>query len=305
VLRDQTHDAHAYFLSCDVCAHRAAESALKSFVSGGVGGICVVLVGHPLDLIKVRMQTGATGNSVVAMFAQTFRENGIRGLYRGVTAPLLGVTPIFALSFWGYDVGQRLVRWCASTDGDLTLFQKCLAGGFSAIPTTVVMAPVERIKCLLQTSGQYKGFNDCAASVYRTGGIASLYRGTVLTLLRDVPGSVAYFGTYEFVKQGLMRARGIEDMSQLSPIAVLTAGGMAGVANWAVAIPPDVLKSRFQSAPDGTYKNIADVYRKLMATEGAGALFAGLKPAMIRAFPANAACFLGMELARKFLVFMD
>lgn len=32
----------------------AAESALKSFLSGGVGGICVVLVGHPLDLIKVR-----------------------------------------------------------------------------------------------------------------------------------------------------------------------------------------------------------------------------------------------------------
>jgi len=31
----------------------AAESALKSFLSGGVGGICVVLVGHPLDLIKV------------------------------------------------------------------------------------------------------------------------------------------------------------------------------------------------------------------------------------------------------------
>lgn len=33
----------------------AAESALKSFLSGGVGGICVVLVGHPLDLIKVRI----------------------------------------------------------------------------------------------------------------------------------------------------------------------------------------------------------------------------------------------------------
>jgi len=31
----------------------SAESALKSFLSGGVGGVCVVLVGHPLDLIKV------------------------------------------------------------------------------------------------------------------------------------------------------------------------------------------------------------------------------------------------------------
>ena len=31
----------------------AAESALKSFLSGGFGGVCIVLVGHPLDLVKV------------------------------------------------------------------------------------------------------------------------------------------------------------------------------------------------------------------------------------------------------------
>jgi multisubunit Na+/H+ antiporter MnhE subunit len=30
------------------------ESALKSFLSGGFGGVCIVLVGHPLDLVKVR-----------------------------------------------------------------------------------------------------------------------------------------------------------------------------------------------------------------------------------------------------------
>jgi Mitochondrial carrier protein len=32
-----------------------AESALKSFLSGGVGGVCVVVVGHPFDLVKVRV----------------------------------------------------------------------------------------------------------------------------------------------------------------------------------------------------------------------------------------------------------
>ena len=281
---------------------------LKSFLAGGVGGVCVVLVGHPLDLIKVRMQTGGAGGaSVVTMFADTFRQQGLRGLYRGVSAPLIGVSPIFALSFWGYDVGQRFVRWSTGHEGELTLAHKCIAGGLSAVPTTIVMAPVERIKCLLQTSaaGQYKGFADCAATVYQSGGVRSLYRGTILTLLRDGPGSVAWFGMYEFAKKAMMQAQGMEDTSQLSPIAVLTAGGLAGLANWSIAIPPDVLKSRFQSAPDGTYKNIADVYRQLVQKEGHGALFAGLRPAMLRAFPANAACFMGMELARKGLSFMD
>ena len=66
------------------------ESALKSFLSGGIGGICVVLVGHPLDLIKVRMQTGSGATrSVWGMASQTFAKEGVRGLYRGVSAPLL------------------------------------------------------------------------------------------------------------------------------------------------------------------------------------------------------------------------
>lgn len=102
-----------------------------------------------------------------------------------------------------------------------------------------------------------------------------------------------------------MKMQGIEDTKQLSPLAVLTAGGMAGVAMWPIAIPPDVLKSRWQSAPDGTYKSLWDVYQTLMATEGPSALFKGIRPALIRAFPANAACFLGMEMARKLLSFMD
>lgn len=72
-----------------------------------------------------------------------------------------------------------------------------------------------------------------------------------------------------------------------------------------MAIPPDVLKSRYQTAPEGTYSGLLDVYRTLIKEEGASALLTGFRPAMIRAFPANAACFLGMEMAKKALAFLD
>ena len=85
----------------------------------------------------------------------------------------------------------------------------------------------------------------------------------------------------------------------------MVAGGFAGMACWGVSIPPDVLKSRFQTAPDGKYKSVLDVYRTLIREEGAGALFTGFRPAMIRAFPANAACFLGMEVSKSALSFLD
>ncbi|KAK9759380.1 carnitine transporter [Basidiobolus ranarum] len=84
-------------------------------------------------------------------------------------------------------------------------------------------------------------------------------------------------------------------------MAVLVAGGLAGMANWAVAIPPDVLKSRLQTAPEGTYKGVMDVFTHLIRTEGPSALFRGLGPAMLRAFPANAACFLGVEASLKLM----
>lgn len=304
-----------------------SESALKSFISGGVGGACCVLVGHPLDLVKVRMQTGGTAlanSSVFGMLSNTLKTEGVRGLYRGVAAPLTAVSPMFAVSFWSYDVGQRMVKsygqWGMTNDEKLqpyTLSMKevCMAGAISAIPTTGIMAPSERIKCLLQVQAndvekggkaRYSGMTDCAKQLFKEGGLASVYKGTGATLARDIPGTIAYFGMYEFAKKELMRLQGIDpNKGQLSVPAVLTAGGLAGMACWTVGIPFDVIKSRYQTAPEGKYNGLVDVYKSLIKEEGYAALFKGIRPALIRAFPANAACFLGMEASKKMLGFMD
>lgn len=65
-------------------------------------------------------------------------------------APLVGVAPIFAISFAGFAAGKRMQQ--THPDEALSVAQLCLAGGFSGIWTTVIMAPGERIKCLLQVS---------------------------------------------------------------------------------------------------------------------------------------------------------
>ena len=68
------------------------------------------------------------------------------------------------------------------------------AGLLSGVFTTVIMAPGERIKCLLQIQAnegtkKYKGSVDCALQLYKEGGIRSVFKGTGATLMRDVPAS--------------------------------------------------------------------------------------------------------------------
>lgn len=91
-------------------------------------------------------------------------------------------------------------------------------------------------------------------------------------------------------------------VSELSVPRILVAGGIAGIFNWAVAIPQDVLKSHFQTVPPGKYPNgFGDVLRELIWDEGITSLSKGSDAVMTQAFPANVACFLGLEVAMKFL----
>lgn len=271
-----------------------------------------MLVGHPLDTIKVRLMTDQKGEFKSAMdcFRKSVAKDGFLGLYAGMSAPLVAVVPIFAMYFWGFDLGKDIAAAVTGVPKtNIGVGGIIFAGGFSAIPGTMVMVPGDLIKVKLQVERtkpvaeqRFTNPINCAQLILREEGPAGLFKGTALTLLRDIPGSVAYYTTYELVKEKLKNTMPKRSDGSASPLAIMTAGGLSGVTNWLVAVPPDVLKSRFQSAPTGTYPGgIKQVATELLAKEGPGAFFKGLGPALARAFPANAACFLGMEVSRKFL----
>ncbi|KAI1172116.1 mitochondrial carrier domain-containing protein [Nemania sp. FL0916] len=288
-------------------------SQLWSFAAGGFGGICAVVVGHPFDLVKVRMQTAEKGvySSAVDVVRKSIARDGLRrGLYAGVSAPLVGVTPMFAVSFWGYDLGKQLVTSASAPnpDGSLSIGQISAAGFFSAIPMTAITAPFERVKVILQVQGQrlkpgeepkYKGGVDVVRQLYREGGFRSVFRGSTATLARDGPGSAAYFAAYEYIKRRLTPrdpATG-KPQGDLSLLAVTCAGGAAGVAMWIPVFPVDTVKSRLQTAEGNV--SIGSVVRELYGRGGVKAFFPGFGPALARAVPANAATFLGVELAHQ------
>ncbi|KAH7342373.1 mitochondrial carrier domain-containing protein [Rhexocercosporidium sp. MPI-PUGE-AT-0058] len=296
-------------------AEKKSLAGLRSLAAGGFGGVCAVVVGHPFDLVKVRLQTAERGvySSALDVVRKSVARDGLRrGLYAGVSAPLVGVTPMFAVSFWGYDVGKSLVRkYSTVTDNQFSVGQVAAAGFFSAIPMTLITAPFERVKVLLQIQGQkqlapgekpkYSGGVDVVRQLYKEGGVRSVFRGSFATLARDGPGSAAYFATYEIIKRKLTPvdpATG-KPTGNLSLPAITCAGAAAGVAMWIPVFPVDTVKSRLQTM-DGK-PTVGGVISGLYKNGGLKAFFPGFGPALARAVPANAATFLGVELAHQFM----
>lgn len=214
-----------------------------------------------------------------------------------------------AVNFWAYGVGKQLVESFSTVENkQFTTAQISAAGFFSAVPMTLITAPFERVKIILQIQGQkelkpgekpkYAGGMDVVRQLYKEGGIKSVYRGSVMTLARDGPGSAAYFATYEIIKRNLTPKDPVTGKpGQLSLTAVMAAGGAAGVAMWTAVFPVDTVKSRLQSAEGN--QSIMGCIRELYGRGGVKAFFPGVGPAMARAVPANAATFLGVELAHQ------
>ena len=273
----------------DQHSHADVQPYHQSLVNGALGGICLTIAGHPMDLLKVRLQTGTGNTSAITMLKQTLKQDGFYGLYRGVSAPLISSVPFCQICFVGYEIGKSIAANTTSDHPDqpLTFKQNAAAGAFSGLCSSVIVTPSDRIKTLLQIQGQsnsathYKGALDAAQKL----GLKALYRGFSATIARDLPGYATYFFVYEYTKALLGGGVG----------SVLSAGAAAGVMNWIVVSPMDVVKSRMQSTNEGgLLKTVEMTFRE----SGVKGFYRGIGPSLARAVPANAACMAGVELGK-------
>ncbi|KAK1303848.1 Mitochondrial carnitine/acylcarnitine carrier-like protein [Acorus calamus] len=295
------------------------SEVLKDLTAGTVGGAAQLIVGHPFDTIKVKLQSqpaplpGQLPKYAGAMDAvkQTIAAEGPGGLYKGMGVPLATVAAFNAVLFSVRGQMESLLR---SEPGiPLTVNQQVICGAGAGVAVSFLACPTELIKCRLQaqsalavagpSSGavKYGGPMDVAKHVLRCeGGVRGLYKGLVPTLAREVPGNAAMFGVYEALKQYFA---GGTDTSSLGRGSLIAAGGLAGASFWASVYPTDVVKSVMQvdDYRNPKFSGSIDAFRKILASEGVKGLYRGFGPAMGRSVPANAACFLAYEVTRSSL----
>ncbi|XP_013109637.1 mitochondrial basic amino acids transporter [Stomoxys calcitrans] len=258
------------------------------FLAGCIGGCAGVLVGHPLDTVKVHLQTqdpkspkyNGTWHCIRTIVAQ----DKISGLYRGITSPMGGVGFVNAIVFGVYGNVQR-----SRTDPD-SLASHALAGGVAGLFQSIVCAPMELAKTRLQLQSEsspgqkFKGPVQYLRHIVRHEGLRGTMRGLTFTAFRDVPGFASYFVSYEFM---------MRQQSQPNIVYGLCAGGLAGICSWLATYPIDVVKTCIQAddLKHPKYNGYMDCIRKGYESDGIRFFFRGMNSTLIRSFPMNAACF--------------
>ncbi|KAF5820731.1 putative mitochondrial carrier domain superfamily [Helianthus annuus] len=297
------------------------NSSYKHYVAGLLSGVSTVIVGHPFDTVKVKLQkhnTEANGFKYRGGFHCTTRilkTEGVRGLYRGATPSFVGMAIESSLVFGIYSQTKQALQ-----GGDLNkkpeLHIIIPSAAFAGSIISFVLCPSELVKCRMQIQGtdsvvpayrKYSGPLNCAIETVKTQGVKGLFRGGVATLLRESIGNAVFFTTYEYLRHSLHLQ--LKDSSfhhknkNLVDVGIgIVSGGLGGIAYWSAVLPMDVAKTIIQTNP---YKNLSrnpyKILKSIYRRSGIRGCYTGLAPTVLRAFPANAAAIVTYEAASKLL----
>lgn len=269
-----------------------------SYASGAVG----LLIGNPLDMIKVRLQAGAvpTSTTSATSIPRVYQFSNARSLISGAAAPIITSGALNSILFVSYN---RTIDLLNKDNGDAkaSLGTTWAAGAIGGLASWAVSTPTEIVKCRTQISSSASNSWAILRKVLRTEGVRGLYFGGVVTALRDSIGYGFYFWSYELSFRFMASRMKDRDMKSASQegVKVLLCGGLAGIVTWASIFPLDVIKTRVQVQMLGTgvmvdgtkHRRLGalaiarDAYRR----EGAAVFSRGLTICITRAFFVNAA----------------
>ncbi|KIM33867.1 hypothetical protein M408DRAFT_325442 [Serendipita vermifera MAFF 305830] len=302
---------------------------LKDIAFGSAAGMASKLLEHPFDLTKVRLQAQVLDDhkrfsGPIDCLTKTWKNEGIRGLYRGLPAPVVGAMAENASLFLCYNQLQSLIRTASDMPAGqkLSLPQLAMAAGGAGAVASFLLTPIELVKCKMQvqmlTAGaptpgstpavrNLQGPFSILASVVRTNGVRGLWLGQTGTLLRESGGSAAWFTMNEFVS-GLFiarheKARGLPAHSlsknDLKPWELGLSGACAGIAYNVSLFPADTVKSAIQTEeelrPRGAgvpRPTFLGTFLSMYKAQGIRGLYAGLGVTVARSAPSSAMIFL-------------
>ncbi|KAL0730857.1 hypothetical protein Bca4012_026951 [Brassica carinata] len=194
----------------------------------------------------------------------------------------------------------------------LSICKSLFAGGVAGGVSRTAVAPLERMKILLQVQNphniKYSGTVQGLKYIWRTEGLRGLFKGNGTNCARIVPNSAVKFFSYEQASKGILymyRQQTGNENAQLTPVLRLGAGATAGIIAMSATYPMDMVRGRLTVQTANSpyqYRGIAHALSTVLREEGPRALYRGWLPSVIGVVPYVGLNFAVYESLKDWLV---
>ncbi|CAD6571978.1 MAG: hypothetical protein TREMPRED_000428 [Tremellales sp. Tagirdzhanova-0007] len=298
-----------------------AHNPFIGFAAGLFSGWTKLVVGHPFDTIKTRLQCSPESvyGGAWHCLKTTVQTEGFRALYKGALVPaiswgindsiLMGSLHNYRALLSSHGFAERVPGSSAMRNDAqrLSILGHSVAGSFAGWTIALFAHPVELIKCKLQLqlvrpgeySGQFSGPIDVVRQTYLGQGPTGMWKGLGASFMSRTCLAVM-FGCFEVFNRLFSNWDGTRwEMSTTT--ANFLAGGLSSCMFWSVALPLDTVKNP-DSVTQPRYSGVFDAYRqtwrdpvdprKSLSWNHLARFrnfYRGFVPVVLRAFPTNAA----------------
>ncbi|CAH7673466.1 tricarboxylate transporter [Phakopsora pachyrhizi] len=272
-------------------AQKKLNAPAAALISGAIAGSVEGFITYPTEFVKTRSQfrfdalsTNQKPPGPIQILKSTVSKDGIKGLYSGCSALVLGNGLKAGVRFFSYDKFKKLL---VDDQGKLTGPRSLLAGlGAGMLEAIIAVTPSETIKTKLvneslKPNPRFNGLVSGTREIIRLEGLSGIYRGLFPVMMRQGANSAVRFSTYSSLKslfQGNMSSG-----QQLPGLITFGIGGIAGIVTVYCTMPLDVIKTRMQSLEaKSKYRNSFDCANQIFKYEGITRFWKGTTPRLVR-----------------------
>jgi solute carrier family 25 (mitochondrial folate transporter), member 32 len=313
-------------------------------IAGAGGGLATVLLLHPLDTLKTRLQSDAASrrSSAVHVLRGILASEGPAALYRGAVPAVVGSVASWAFYMhWFHSTRALIAAHVTGRPSSLTDF---LAGTSAGLLTAIATNPIWVVKVRLQLQQQrhgreaanamtataaaaakhvagakqssvvYSGFLQGLHCIVREEGVRGLYKGLGPSLWLVSHGAIQ-FTLYERFKLLLSEPPLIdnyEHSKEIGPASVsvrdsLLASTGSKLVAATLTYPLQLVRTRMQEvdAGSGRYGTFASGAARVFRTEGVRGFYRGLGTNVARVMPQSAVTFATYEQILRLCKYMQ
>lgn len=299
------------------------DEDLLRFVLAGLANTTACAATNPVDVVKTRLQLDNELSSRKDIFrdryyrgffrggAQIVRDEGVRGLYKGLCASMIREASYSSIRMGAYEPVKRAL---GATDRRYTaLWIKVCAGAMSGGVGSIIATPADVVRVRMQADSGAAGPNESGHTrrysstsrafyeIYKVEGMRGLYAGVVPTVLRAAVLTATQIPTYDHTKHALLNRGWMQEGAQLHIVCSMIAGLMTALTT----SPVDVIKTRLmnqkRTGRDAglTYASTFNAVQKTLQSEGMLAFYKGFIPNWMRLGPHTIITFFVFEQLRK------